>query len=103
MPSMSWSRSVRCPCRTASPTSWPRPPLLQGITAHYLSTSTHVVEAGENVVIHAAAGGVGLAAHADGGYARRAGNRDHVDGGEGAARARGGSGGVISYDGFAEG
>ena len=34
--------------------------LLQGITAHYLSTSTHVVEAGENVVIHAAAGGVGL-------------------------------------------
>jgi NADPH:quinone reductase len=34
--------------------------LLQGITAHYLSTSTHAVEAGENVLIHAAAGGVGL-------------------------------------------
>jgi NADPH:quinone reductase len=34
--------------------------LLQGITAHYLSTSTHVVEADENVLIHAAAGGVGL-------------------------------------------
>ena len=34
--------------------------LLQGITAQYLSTSTHEVEAGENVLIHAAAGGVGL-------------------------------------------
>jgi NADPH:quinone reductase len=34
--------------------------LLQGITAHYLSTSTHAVEADENVLIHAAAGGVGL-------------------------------------------
>jgi NADPH:quinone reductase len=34
--------------------------LLQGITAHYLSSSTHAVEAGENVLIHAAAGGVGL-------------------------------------------
>jgi NADPH2:quinone reductase len=34
--------------------------LLQGITAHYLCTSTHAVQAGENVVVHAAAGGVGL-------------------------------------------
>jgi NADPH:quinone reductase len=34
--------------------------LLQGITAQYLSTSTHVVQPGENVVVHAAAGGVGL-------------------------------------------
>jgi NADPH2:quinone reductase len=34
--------------------------LLQGITAHYLSSSTHAVQAGENVVVHAAAGGVGL-------------------------------------------
>jgi NADPH2:quinone reductase len=34
--------------------------LLQGITAHYLSTSTHEVEPGENVLVHAAAGGVGL-------------------------------------------
>jgi NADPH:quinone reductase len=34
--------------------------LLQGITAHYLSTSTHAVERDENVLIHAAAGGVGL-------------------------------------------
>ena len=34
--------------------------LLQGITAHFLSTSTHRVERGENVLVHAAAGGVGL-------------------------------------------
>ena len=34
--------------------------LLQGITAHYLSASTYPVAAGEWVVVHAAAGGVGL-------------------------------------------
>jgi NADPH2:quinone reductase len=34
--------------------------LLQGITAQYLATSTHEVQEGENVLIHAAAGGVGL-------------------------------------------
>ena len=34
--------------------------LLQGITAQYLATSTHEVAEGENVLIHAAAGGVGL-------------------------------------------
>jgi len=34
--------------------------LLQGITAHYLATSTHEVQEGENVLVHAAAGGVGL-------------------------------------------
>ena len=34
--------------------------LLKGITAHYLATSTHEVREGENVLIHAAAGGVGL-------------------------------------------
>jgi NADPH:quinone reductase len=33
--------------------------LLQGITAHYLCTATHVVKAGETVLVHAAAGGVG--------------------------------------------
>jgi NADPH:quinone reductase len=33
--------------------------LLQGITAHYLSTSTHEVQRGENALVHAAAGGVG--------------------------------------------
>jgi NADPH:quinone reductase len=34
--------------------------LLQGMTAHYLCTSTYPVEAGETAVVHAAAGGVGL-------------------------------------------
>lgn len=33
---------------------------LQGMTAHYLTTSTYVVKQGDTVLIHAAAGGVGL-------------------------------------------
>ncbi len=34
--------------------------MLQGITAHYLTTSTHPIREGETVLVHAAAGGVGL-------------------------------------------
>jgi NADPH:quinone reductase len=34
--------------------------LLQGMTAHYLATSTYPVQAGDDVLLHAAAGGVGL-------------------------------------------
>ncbi|OQO93740.1 NADPH:quinone reductase [Saccharomonospora piscinae] len=34
--------------------------MLQGITAHYLVASTHPVAEGETVLVHAAAGGVGL-------------------------------------------
>jgi NADPH2:quinone reductase len=34
--------------------------MLQGMTAHYLCTSTYPVQAGDDVLIHAAAGGVGL-------------------------------------------
>jgi NADPH:quinone reductase len=33
---------------------------LQGLTAHYLCTSTYPVQPGDTVVVHAAAGGVGL-------------------------------------------
>jgi NADPH:quinone reductase len=33
--------------------------MMQGITAQYLTTSTHEVQPGENVLVHAAAGGVG--------------------------------------------
>lgn len=33
--------------------------MLQGMTAHYLATSVHAIAAGETVLIHAAAGGVG--------------------------------------------
>jgi NADPH:quinone reductase len=34
--------------------------MLQGMTAHYLTTSTYPLKAGETALIHAAAGGVGL-------------------------------------------
>jgi NADPH2:quinone reductase len=34
--------------------------MLQGMTAHYLTRSTHRVEPGDRVLIHAAAGGMGL-------------------------------------------
>jgi NADPH:quinone reductase len=34
--------------------------MLQGLTAHYLCNAVHAVAAGETVVVHAAAGGVGL-------------------------------------------
>ena len=34
--------------------------MLQGMTAHYLATSTYPVQAGDVAVVHAAAGGVGL-------------------------------------------
>jgi NADPH:quinone reductase len=34
--------------------------MLQGMTAHYLATSTYPVRAGDVTVVHAAAGGVGL-------------------------------------------
>lgn len=34
--------------------------MLQGMTAHYLSESTYPIQAGDTVLVHAAAGGVGL-------------------------------------------
>lgn len=34
--------------------------LLQGLTAHYLCTSVYAVQEGDDVLVHAAAGGVGL-------------------------------------------
>lgn len=34
--------------------------MLQGMTAHYLTTSVHAVKSGETVLVHAAAGGAGL-------------------------------------------
>jgi NADPH2:quinone reductase len=36
------------------------PALLQGMTAHFLVSDTHPVQAGEDVLVHAAAGGLGL-------------------------------------------
>ncbi len=34
--------------------------MLQGITAHYLTTATYPIRDGDTVLVHAAAGGVGL-------------------------------------------
>ncbi|GAA0616687.1 quinone oxidoreductase [Kutzneria viridogrisea] len=34
--------------------------MLQGLTAHYLTASTYPVQAGDDVLVHAAAGGMGL-------------------------------------------
>ena len=34
--------------------------MLQGMTAHYLTTSVHALKAGETALVHAAAGGAGL-------------------------------------------
>ncbi|MHB8293949.1 MAG: quinone oxidoreductase family protein [Acidimicrobiales bacterium] len=42
------------------PDEWAAAVLLQGMTAHYLVTSTYPVRAGDTVLVHAAAGGVGL-------------------------------------------
>ena len=76
--------------------------LLQGITAHYLATSTHEVREGENVLVHAAAGGVGLlltqAVTMRGGRVIATTSSE-----EKAELARGaGAAEVIDYDGFAE-
>ena len=75
--------------RASTPTR--RPPLmLQGMTAHYLCTSTFPLAKGHTCLVHAAAGGVGLLLVQ---MAKRRGARVHRDGrdrGEGRARARGG-------------
>lgn len=75
---------------------------LQGLTAHYLATSTYPVGAGDVVVVHAAAGGVGLlltqVVKLLGGRVIATTSSD-----EKAALARGaGADEVIAYDGFAE-
>jgi NADPH2:quinone reductase len=76
--------------------------LLQGITAHYLSSSTHEVRSGEDVLVHAAAGGVGLLLTQI--VAMRGGRviaTTSMD--EKATLARdAGAAEVIGYDGFAE-
>jgi NADPH2:quinone reductase len=76
--------------------------LMQGVTAQYLCTSTHSVEPGENVLVHAAAGGVGLlltqVVAMRGGRVIATTSTD-----EKAELARGaGAAEVIGYDGFAE-
>ena len=76
--------------------------LLQGMTAHYLSHSTYAVQAGDEVLVHAAAGGVGLLLTQ---IVKLLGGRvtGTTSGGEKAELARGaGADEVIGYDGFAE-
>jgi len=76
--------------------------LLQGITAQYLATSTHEVQEGENVLVHAAAGGVGLLLTQ---VVRMRGGRviATTSSDEKAELARdAGAAEVIGYDGFAE-
>ena len=80
--------------------------LLQGMTAHYLLNSTYAVQPGDTVVVHAAAGGVGLLltqlAKAKG--ARVIGTvGPSVAGQDKAALAReAGADVVLGYDGFAD-
>jgi len=74
--------------------------LLQGMTAHYLCTDTYAVQAGDTVLVHAAAGGVGRLltqmVKARGG--RVIGTTSTIDKAE---VARGvGADDVIGYDGF---
>jgi NADPH:quinone reductase len=76
--------------------------LLQGMTAHYLSAATYPVREGDTVLVHAAAGGVGLLltqmAKLRGGRVIATTSTD-----EKAELARGaGADEVIGYDGFAE-
>jgi NADPH2:quinone reductase len=51
-------RAVPVPAATASELA--AAVLLQGMTAHYLATSTYPIRRGDTVLVHAAAGGVGL-------------------------------------------
>jgi NADPH2:quinone reductase len=76
--------------------------LLQGMTAHYLCTSTYAVQPGDDVLVHAAAGGVGLLltqmVKLRGGRVIATTSSD-----EKAALARGaGADETIGYDGFAD-
>ena len=76
--------------------------MLQGSTAHYLATSTYPIQAGDTVLVHAAAGGVGLLLTQ---IAKRRGGRviatTSTD--EKAQLARGaGADETIGYEGFAE-
>jgi NADPH2:quinone reductase len=92
--------------------------LLQGLTAHYLATTTYAIEPGDWAVVHAAAGGVGLlltqVVKARGGHvlattsseekaelARGAGADEVVRYDEFAARAKelSGDGAAVVYDG----
>ena len=76
--------------------------MLQGSTAHYLATSTYPIQAGDSVLVHAAAGGVGLLLTQ---IAKRRGGRviATTSSDEKAALARAaGADETIGYEGFGE-
>jgi len=76
--------------------------LLHGVTAHYLAKTVHPVQVGETVLIHAAAGGVGLLLTQ---MTKKLGARviATTSGGEKAKLAgEAGADEVIGYDGFGE-
>jgi NADPH:quinone reductase len=76
--------------------------LLQGMTAHYLAVDTYPVKSGDAVIVHAAAGGVGLLLTQ---IVRLRGGRviATTSSAEKAELAKGaGADHVIGYDGFAE-
>ena len=62
--------------------------LLQGMTAHFLVHDVHPVQPGEDVLVHAAAGGVGLLLTQLATAARGPGHRHRVHRGEGGAGPR---------------
>jgi NADPH:quinone reductase len=102
----SYAERVRVPAGRAVPvpdeisTEIAAAVLLQGVTAHYLATTVYPVRAGDDVLIHAAAGGVGLLLTQ---IAKRLGARviATTSGGEKAELAReAGADDVIGYDGF---
>jgi NADPH:quinone reductase len=76
--------------------------LLQGITAQYLTTATHEVQEGENVLVHAAAGGLGrlltqLVAMRGGRVIATTSTEEKAD-----LARQAGAAEVIGYEGFAE-
>jgi NADPH:quinone reductase len=76
--------------------------ILQGCTAHYLATTTYPIQGGDTVIVHAAAGGVGLLLTQ---IAKRRGGRviATTSTEEKAELARGaGADETIGYEGFAE-
>lgn len=104
----SYAERVRVPAGRAVPvpddvtTETAGAVLLQGVTAHYLATTVHPVEPGETVLIHAAAGGVGLLLTQ---MAKKLGARviATTSSGEKAELAReAGADEVIGYEGFGE-
>ena len=104
----SYAERVRVPAGRAVPvpdevsTETAAAVLLQGVTAHYLAKTVHPVQVGETVLIHAAAGGVGLLLTQ---MTKKLGARviATTSGGAKAELAReAGADEVIGYDGFGE-